>query len=196
MLRCGGSEAGQTYDEVVTSPQKPTDPAIPVEALYDEILSLREQVARMEAGGAFALQDELDRLRRRLDTADGDLGAPLPPPEDAPLEYEEIGGRDSAPTLSAADRESAAARLSRGGPRQRPPRERQRRRQRVLRGRESVAGGKGALLLRGARPRGPSARARASRRATGPARTARRAPASGPAPSTSSPAFVLSAVFA
>ena len=40
-------------------------------------------------------------------------------PEDAPLEYEEIGGRDSAPTLSAADRESAAARLSRGGPRQR-----------------------------------------------------------------------------
>ena len=123
LLRCGGSEAGQTYDEVVTSPQKPTDPAIPVEALYDEILSLREQVARMEAGGAFALQDELDRLRRRLDTADGDLGAPLPPPEDAPLEYEEIGGRDSAPTLSAADRESAAARLSRGGPRQRPPRE-------------------------------------------------------------------------
>ena len=119
LLRCGGSEAGQTYDEVVTSPQKPTDPAIPVEALYDEILSLREQVARMEAGGAFALQDELDRLRRRLDTADGDLGAPLPPPEDAPLEYEEIGGRDSAPTLSAADRESAAARLSRGGPRQR-----------------------------------------------------------------------------
>ena len=117
--RCGGSEAGQTYDEVVTSPQKPTDPAIPVEALYDEILSLREQVARMEAGGAFALQDELDRLRRRLDTADDDLGAPLPPPEDAPLEYEEIGGRDSAPTLSAADRESAAARLSRGGPRQR-----------------------------------------------------------------------------
>ena len=123
LLRCGGSEVGQTYDEVVTSPQKPTDPAIPVEALYDEILSLREQVARMEAGGAFALQDELDRLRRRLDTADGDLGAPLPPPEDAPLEYEEIGGRDSAPTLSAADRESAAARLSRGGPRQRPPRE-------------------------------------------------------------------------
>ena len=123
LLRCGGSEGGQTYDEVVTSPQKPTDPAIPVEALYDEILSLREQVARMEAGGAFALQDELDRLRRRLDTADGDLGAPLPPPEDAPLEYEEIGGRDSAPTLSAADRESAAARLSRGGPRQRPPRE-------------------------------------------------------------------------
>ena len=59
LLRCGGSEAGQTYDEVVTSPQKPTDPAIPVEALYDEILSLREQVARMEAGGAFALQDEL-----------------------------------------------------------------------------------------------------------------------------------------
>ena len=85
LLRCGGSEAGQTYDEVVTSPQKPTDPAIPAEALYDEILSLREQVARMEAGGAFALQDELDRLRRRLDTADGDLGAPLPPPEDAPL---------------------------------------------------------------------------------------------------------------
>ena len=119
LLRCGGSEAGQTYDEVVTSPQKPTDPAIPVEALYDEILSLREQVARMEAGGAFALQDELDRLRRRLDTADDDIGAPLPPPEDAPLEYEEIGGRDSAPTLSAADRESAAARLSRGGPRQR-----------------------------------------------------------------------------
>ena len=41
-LRCGGSEDGQTYDEVVTSPQKPTDPSIPVEALYDEILSLRE----------------------------------------------------------------------------------------------------------------------------------------------------------
>ena len=79
----------------------------------DEGDSPSKEGARMEAGGAFALQDELDRLRRRLDTADGDLGAPLPPPEDAPLEYEEIGGRDSAPTLSAADRESAAARLSR-----------------------------------------------------------------------------------
>ena len=96
LLRCGGSEAGQTYDEVVTSPQKPTDPGDPRRGALRRNLEPAEQVARMEAGGAFALQDELDRLRRRLDTADGDLGAPLPPPEDAPLEYEEIGGRECA----------------------------------------------------------------------------------------------------
>lgn len=114
IMRCGGGDVGQTYDEVV-SPQKP---AIPVEALYDEIISLRQQVARMEADGAapYALQDELDRLRRRLDTADGDIGCPPPPPHDSPLELE-VGGRDSAATLSVADRESSAARLSRGGPR-------------------------------------------------------------------------------
>lgn len=114
MRGCGGGEVGQTYDEVVASPQKHSD--IPVEALYDEILSLRQQVARMEDGAPYALQDELDRLRRRLDTADGDIGCPPPPPEDSPLELE-VGGRDSAATLSVADRESSAARLSRGGPR-------------------------------------------------------------------------------
>ena len=55
----------------------------------------------------------------RLLAAADETEVPRNVPEDAPLEYEEIGGRDSAPTLSAADRESAAARLSRGGPRQR-----------------------------------------------------------------------------
>ena len=77
-LTCVGEE-GKTYDEVVSYPA-PYEKAAPVEALYDEILSLKRQVAAMDGAGGprgepFSVQDELDRLRRKLDAVERGVAA-------------------------------------------------------------------------------------------------------------------------